>query len=274
MNPQPSLSVPPSGFDPAFTLNVMIPLAEAAYAVMQNPGANPPLPAGFQQTALLQADETQRATLLGQPSSPKARIVGVLLKDSGVFGLIGNNPVSKTAFVSFRGTQTPGEWLEDFDALFEPYEFVTGCGSAHQGFQSVCAALRDSARAGLAKAIAGCNRLLVTGHSLGAALAVIAAVDIAKNLAPGFTPEVITFAGPASGLPDFAHFFDSLIPSCYRVVNQWDIVPRVPLQIPFGFFQHTGTEKRIDGGFADVKKAHSLSESYVPGLRKLLIPRL
>ena len=270
MNPQATLSTPPSGFDPRFALDVMIPLAEAAYAVMQNPGANPPLPEGFQQTALLQADETQRRTMLGKPDSPQARVVAELLEDSGVFGLIGKNPATNTAFVSFRGTQTPGEWLEDFDAIFEPYKFVPGGGFAHQGFQSVYAALRDSVRAGLANAIAGCNRLLITGHSLGAALAVIAAPDIVKNLTPGVAAELITFAGPASGLNDFAHFFDRLIPSCYRVVNFWDLVPHVPPQAPLGLYQHAGTEVKVNGGMADAKKAHSLEQSYVPGLKKLL----
>src|SRR5438128_1046106 len=197
MNPQTSRSTPPSGFDPAFALDVMMPLAEAAYAVMQNPGANPPL-AGFQQTGQIKADETLRKALLALPAGPQALVAAELLKDSGVFGLMGNNPTTKTAFVSFRGTQTPGEWLEDFDAIFEPYKFVSGAGLVHQGFQSVYDALRDSLRANLSRATAGCNQLLITGHSLGAALAVVAAPDIVKNIAPGVAAELITFAGPSA----------------------------------------------------------------------------
>ena len=118
-------------------------------------------------------------------------------------------------------------------------------------------------------AIAGCTRLLVTGHSLGGALATISSPDIAKNL-PNLVPEVITFAGPAPGLPDFARTFDLTIPSCYRVANFWDLVPRLPPQPPVGLFDHPGTHVNIDPGFALAVQAHNLERSYLPGLLKQL----
>jgi hypothetical protein len=69
---------------------------------------------------------------------------------------------------------------------------------------------------------------------------------------------------------DFARFFDLVIPSCYRVVNFWDIVPRLPPQIPIGLYDQTGTSVNVDPGFALPVDAHSLQKSYVPGLLKLL----
>lgn len=258
----------PTGFHTDFALCVMIPLAEAAYAVMNQPGVAPQLPPGFQMTGLIQADETLRQAILNLPG--QSNVAKAMMDDSGIFGLMGRNPATKTAFVAFRGTQTFDDWVRDFDALFESYKYVPNGGQVHMGFQSIYGALRDSVAAGIAAAVAGCDELLVTGHSLGGALAVVAGPDIAKNLTPSLVPELITFAGPAAGLPDFGHFFDLVVPSCYRVVNFWDLVPRLPLQLPAGLYDQTGTSVNVDAGFALAVPAHSLETSYAQGLLKLL----
>jgi triacylglycerol lipase len=258
----------PTGFHADFALCVMIPLAEAAYAVMDHPGVAPQLPPGFQMTGLIQADESLRQAILNLPNQSK--VAKAMMDDSGIFGLIGNNPATKTAFVAFRGTQTFDDWVGDFDTLFEPYKYVPNGGQVHAGFQSIYGALHDSLVAGIGAAVAGCDDLLVTGHSLGGGLSVIAGPDIAKNLMPSLVPELITFAGPAAGLTDFATFFDLVIPSCYRVANFWDIVPRLPPQIPIGLYDQTGALVNVDPGFALPVDAHSLQTSYVPGLLKLL----
>lgn len=258
----------PSGFHADFALCVMIPLAEAAYAVMNQPGVAPALPPGFQMTGIIQADETLRQAILNEPA--QSNVAKAMMDDSGIFGLMGQNLATKTAFVSFRGTQTFEDWVGDFDALFEPYKFVANAGQVHVGFQSIYDALHDSVAAEIGKAINGCDSLLVTGHSLGGALAVIAAPDLAKNLK--LVPELITFAGPAAGLSDFTRFFDLLIPSCYRVVNFWDVVPRLPPQAPFGLYDQPGTHVSVDAGFALAVDAHSIAKSYIPGLLKLLQP--
>ena len=263
-------SAPPVGFHPDFALCVALPLAQAAYAVM-NPANPVHLPPGYEQTALIKADEPAIRALLAQVAQDApSPVVRALFKLSPIFGLIGKNTATKTAFVSFRGTQTVEDWINNFDSLAAPYRFLPDGGLAHKGFQDVYGLLRASVMAGLSAAAQGSNRLIVTGHSLGGALAVLAAPDIAKNSGTGLAPELITFAGPAAGLADFAHFFDRLVPTCYRVVNFWDVVPRVPPQFPVGLFDHVGTAIHVDPGFADVVKAHSLELSYVPGLLKLL----
>jgi len=255
-----------TGFHADFALCVMLPLAEAAYAVMNQPGAVPTLPPGFKMTGLIQADETLRQAILNLPN--QSNVAKAMMDDSGIFGLMGQNPATKTAFVAFRGTQTFDDWVGDFDAMFEPYKFVPNAGHVHVGFQSIYDALHDSVAAGIGAAIEGCDNLLVTGHSLGGALAVVSAPDLAKNLK--LLPELSTFAGPAAGLSDFARFFDLTIPSCYRVVNFWDLVPRLPPQIPVGLYEQTGTSVNIDPGFMLAVEAHSLEKSYTPGLLKLL----
>lgn len=263
-----------TGFDPLFALHVALPLAQSAYDVMQNFGVARHLPPGYKQAALIETRPELIKTLKALPDNVHSRMLNMMVKDSNIFGLIGNNRDSdanvKIAFVSFRGTQTAVDWKHDVDALYEPYGLVDGAGDVHQGFLAVYKTLRDSVKASLEAASGGCDSLLVTGHSLGAALALLAAPDIAKNILPGRVPNLLTFAGPRTGLFRFHRFFDNLIPSCYRIVATGDIVPDVPLFVPPLFwYQHVGREVKVDGGQEDPVKAHSLELSYLPGLQKL-----
>ena len=260
----------PAGFDKEFALNVALPLAEAAYAVMHNPIADPALPAGYRKTALIQAHSAMLAQLRSLEEGAHAELVNKLLGDSDVFGLIGNNLAEKVAFVSFRGTQDVIDWQHNLDTLYEPYVFVKGAGDVHMGFRSIYKTLRDSIGAGLEAACQGCDHLFVTGHSLGAALAVLSAPDLAANMPPRMIPNLITFAGPRAGLLIFHHFFNQRIPICYRVVATHDVVPRVPLFVPpLLMYEHVGVEIKVDGGQVDPVKAHSLEDSYKPGLQQL-----
>jgi predicted lipase len=256
----------PTGFHADFALCVALSLSEAAYAVMNQPGVTPALPSGYRMTGLIKADESFRQVILQDPG--RSKVAKAMMDDSGIFGLMGQNSGTQTAFVAFRGTQTFEDWVGDFDALWQPYKYVANAGNVHAGFQDIYGALHDSISSGIGAAIEGCTKLIVTGHSLGGGIAVIAGPDLAKNLK--LAPEVLTFAGPAAGLKDFAKTFDVLIPSCYRVVNFWDLVPRVPPQEPFGEYEQTGTQINIDPGFALAIDAHSLEKSYTPGLLKLL----
>lgn len=258
----------PQGFDRDFALNVAMPLAQAAYAVMQNPGAQPALPAGYQMTALIKARQGELAKLAQLPGKFHAH----MSSEPEIFGLIGKNPAAKIAFVSFRGTQTPIDWEHNLEAVYEPYEFVAGAGDVHLGFRSVYKTLRDSALTAVQEASKDCDRLFVTGHSLGGALAVLSAPDLAVNAPAKLIPTLVTFAGPRAGLLRFHRFFNELVPICYRVVASGDVVPHVPLFVPPFFYEHVGAEVKVDGGQDDPIRAHSLELSYIPGLRRLPPP--
>ncbi|GMH44667.1 hypothetical protein BSKO_12619 [Bryopsis sp. KO-2023] len=82
-------------------------------------------------------------------------------------------------------------------------------------------------------------RILVTGHSLGGALAVLASYDIARYC--GINPRVIscyTFGAPRVGNHAFAAEYAENVPNTWQIVNDLDAVPRVP---KFLFmFKHVG----------------------------------
>lgn len=73
--------------------------------------------------------------------------------------------------------------------------------------------------------------VIVTGHSLGAALAVHAALDLRSKL--GLKPAVTTFGLPRIGNDLFANFWNTKVQTSseythWRVVNNMDPVPRLP----------------------------------------------
>jgi triacylglycerol lipase len=247
-------------FDAVFARDVALTLAEAAYSVMG--GGSPTLPTGYAQTSLIQAD----AAVLAAVKAPHPAVVA-MTKNTDIFGLMGRNPTTRTAFVSFRGTSDVEDWLADLDAVPDDYLPVAGFGQVHAGFQDVYELIRNSIAAELATATAGCNQILITGHSLGAALAVLAAPDVFRNMPPNkIEPRLITFAGPRVGLIDFASAFNAAIESCFRVVNFLDIVPYVP-PAPY---VHVGAQITVDsGGPIGIAWRHSLT-AYQSGLSQLI----
>lgn len=231
-------------------------------------GGKPALPAGFTQTALIEAD----SAMVAATTEPHPAMTA-MVKDTNIFGLMGHNQASRTAFLSFRGSSDLADWLADFDVIPANYLPIAKFGQVHAGFQDVYECVRASIAANLAAATTGCDQLLVAGHSLGAALAVLAAPDIAEAMpvkASGtIEPKLVTFGGPRVGLPDFTSAFNAAIECCFRVVNFLDIVPLVP-PAPY---VHVGAEIAIDGGGPiDVGWRHSLA-AYRSGLSALIAAR-
>lgn len=251
-------------FDINFIINTMYPAATAAYDIMSNP--QPSLPPGYALAGALEAAREQAAAAMASATPAQQRAVSAMLSDSHIFGLVAWNAAEHTALVAFRGTKTPAEWLADVDAAPVPYLPVDDAGLVHMGFQLVYEHIRANVAQLLGAKCQGAQRVLVTGHSLGGAVAVLSGFDIARNLHFTKAPELYTFAGPRVGAPDFAASFDAAIPVCCRVVNFMDVVPQVPLP---PLYQHVGQELSVNGGFRplDFTYAHHLT-TYLAGLKK------
>lgn len=69
-------------------------------------------------------------------------------------------------------------------------------------------------------------RILFTGHSLGGSLAVLAALDVALNLAHVINAniELYSFGAPRVGNHAFAELYDAQVPSSFRIVNDGDMI--------------------------------------------------
>lgn len=139
------------------------------------------------------------------------------------------------ACLLFRGTATPRDWLRNLRVL--PRRWPGG-GKVHRGFLRAFGAVWPALRRRLEPA----RPLFVAGHSLGGALAALAAAALRPRA-------VYTFGMPRVGDAAFA---GSLRAPLFRLVNRSDLVARVPPAGPPLQFVHCGERWRIgDDGALD-----------------------
>lgn len=141
----------------------------------------------------------------------------------------------EVALIAFRGTSNPGQWLRD--VRFIPIE--SEWGRVHAGFKGGIE-IAEPDLVAFEKAAVDAKHVWVTGHSLGGALAVMAAAHLKRR---GISAALYTYGQPRVGLSGFADRFEQeLSDKLIRFVNQSDIVPRVP---PGIFYRHMGMVKHI-----------------------------
>ena len=77
--------------------------------------------------------------------------------------------------------------------------------------------------------------IITTGHSLGAAIAAIAAIEM-KSLFPNTKVNLHNFGQPRVGNIKMAEFMNSKLDGIYRVVHNRDLVPHLAPDIfPFNY---------------------------------------
>lgn len=183
-------------------------------------------------------------------------------------------------YVVFRGTKTISEWIADATLTQESYGYVSDGGKTETGFTRVYDTVHDGIVETVNTLAAGgeYDTVYVTGHSLGAALAILAVPEIAART-PFTRPILYNFAGPRAGDPTFAARYGGLVGASWRVVNTNDEVPMLPKAITvvagpppefkpeFLFYEHVDDEYEITFGvpihsIADLEEDHSSCNYY------------
>lgn len=163
-----------------------------------------PLPPGYDQKATLSSDGV---------------MYGYVFTDSK-----GSSP----ALIAFTGTFSYDEWKSDLDyKQVAPSFSVDGAPAGilvHEGFLDIYQAIRDQLHSAIPKS----GDVVVTGHSLGGALATICAYDLYA-----IKPYVYTFAAPRSGNQAYATFLSTTYNQSgssplVRYFNTEDVVPDLP----------------------------------------------
>lgn len=167
--------------------------------------------------------------------------------------------------IAWRGTVTYLEWIHDLKDILHPAHFrddpsikiESGFFDLYTAKEHSCQYCSYSARE---QVLAEVSRLIqryqgeelsitITGHSLGAALALLSAYDIAEmnvNIVPNGNKSsikkipitVYSFSGPRVGNLKFKERCDELGIKVLRVVNVHDKVPKVPGIITNEKFQY------------------------------------
>lgn len=196
--------------------------------------------------------------------------------------------------IAIRGTEGAIEWIDDAAAILVPFRQVASAGRVAYGFDKIYSTLKvikrtlpgAAARAeGLApetftgsfaeqleqlaisrEADRGIARpsaesrthhgrpTVVTGHSLGAALATLFVMENDSKCKFDIST-CCTFASPRVGNTEFAGKFNQLPVVSWRIVNIHDIVPKLPLHLPFLFdYTHVDVACPFDS-FAFAKRS-------------------
>ena len=132
----------------------------------------------------------------------------------------------------FRGTQRTSEWLGNIYAIQEPYlNLATGetLGNIHTGFRRIANSLTEPLPTEAIRQVDPNKPCYISGHSLGAALATIVALDIALAV-PEIQPQLqaYAYASPRVGNPEFARSYAQILPNSYRITNLADPIPTMP----------------------------------------------
>ncbi|KAL9685978.1 hypothetical protein QQ045_023433 [Rhodiola kirilowii] len=140
--------------------------------------------------------------------------------------------------IAFRGTQEHSiqNWVEDlyWKQLDVSYPGMPDA-MVHHGFYF--AYHNTTMRPGILSAIKTANeiygemKIIVTGHSMGGAMASLCGLDLAVNHNANEV-QVMTFGQPRIGNAAFATYYRQLVPNTIRVTNEHDIVPHLPPYYP------------------------------------------
>ena len=169
--------------------------------------------------------------------------------------------------IAFRGTRTRGEFLIDLEYIQSRFPYVPDSGLVNRGFLTVYTAIREQLFMTLNRLSNG-KTLFITGHSLGGALAALAALDIKTNA--GFnSPIVFTYASPRVGNPRFAAIYNSNMIDTIRVFNTADIIPDLPRErLGTIQYRHVGRPFPIHFENFSVSRNHQIYE-YLRELSRL-----
>jgi triacylglycerol lipase len=162
---------------------------------------------------------------------------------------VGGDP--KTAVVAIRGTESNMEWWDDFHWDLVPFTEVANGGNVASGFYDIyksigtmapgeqasasapsafAAEVKEAATSGLGTGLDPSKLpMVVTGHSLGGALATLLVADLTAN--QSMKPQAWTFASPRVGDSGFAACYGDLSTVSWRIYNQVDVVPYFPVDI-------------------------------------------
>jgi len=155
-------------------------------------------------------------------------------------GLVLQGRGTGEAIIAFRGTEGIKEWV--LDATFgttSPCPFLASAGETEDGFTDMYMSVATGVAAGSPRLIDDLpnlrwtqpvETLTVCGHSLGGALATLATLDITVNAPePYHNVTSWTYASPRTGDPQFALKYNQLVANTFRIANELDVVPRLPL---------------------------------------------
>lgn len=223
--------------DPALYASVRFLPAAYAMAEAFDRGRTPE--AAFPADALI-----LKALVLGKPGRDTERRRRAR-RSRTLYGFWARDLQTDTDLIVLRGTLRPGAWARSVEASQIPYPDADNGAQVHKEFLDLHNALtfdRGTFKGSLATALqdgafAG-RRVTVTGHSLGGALAILIATELARSGQVTGT-DLITVGAPRPGNGIFRGM-NRAIDSAVRICNAPDLVPMLPPSTEDITYVHVG----------------------------------
>lgn len=236
---------------------------------MTNSEQRSPAPVNYTQArncALLSKDIYQNFSQIKFEALTTPESILIDRKETDVQCAVLREPNSSTVYIVFRGSEARADWETNFDFKQTQFEFraiiqeeilgeqekIYPYGESqsgalmHQGFTRAYLSVRTQLHDYFKSTTA--TQAIVTGHSLGGALAVLCAVDIQYNFGDRVAVTTYTFGAPRVGNQGFVESFDRRVPNSYRFVYGMDIVTNVPRT--WQGYRHVSTELRLGPRFS------------------------
>ncbi|GKT58485.1 lipase [Colletotrichum tofieldiae] len=176
---------------------------------------------------------------------------------TGLQGFVATDPVKKNIIIAIRGSSNVRNWITNILFAFDDCDFVDDC-KIHTGFANAWDEVKNALLTSVksAKAANPSYTIIATGHSLGGAIATIAAANLRRD---GYPVDLYTYGSPRVGNDAFVNFVTVQAGAEYRITHIDDPVPRLP-PILFGYrhtspeyWLSTGNATTIDYTIADIK---------------------
>ncbi|KAF2758349.1 putative extracellular lipase [Pseudovirgaria hyperparasitica] len=147
-----------------------------------------------------------------------------------VTGYVATDTTNSLVVVSFRGSQSVRNWISNLNFLLVPTDLCATC-FAHDGFWTSWAEARSGVLAAIMTAANSHPgfQLVVTGHSLGGAIATLAAAELRKK---GYTAQLYTYGAPRIGNKGISNFITTQGGN-FRVTHKNDPVPKLPPRLGY-----------------------------------------
>lgn len=172
-------------------------------------------------------------------------------------GFLSVSTINQEIVIAFRGSSSIRNFIADVN--FEYVDFICSGCKAHAGFATAWYEPRTAILAALKTATAQypTYKIVITGHSLGGAVATLAAADLRNQ---GYAVDLFTYGSPRTGNAAFATWVTGQSGITARVTHVNDPVPRLPPMLIAGYrhtspeyWLSTGSATTVDYTLADVK---------------------
>jgi len=172
--------------------------------------------------------ENYKTTELAGPAK-NFQVTDILYdEETDLQGYVGLLKETKTIYVVFRGSSSRLNWRADFEIIRRDYDSYPECDcSVHTGFYKATMNLKDETIYAVLnlKRETGYKKVVVTGHSLGAAVAQLIGMEL---FAVDIDNEVYNYGQPRIGNDKYAVFVNEIIKSLRRFTHDRDMVPHIP----------------------------------------------